>query len=110
MSAKQPNQPQVQPDDAKTAAELAELEKIENEARITEEARAERLANANKHRDEYRGGIPLYQFQVAPRRRLKSILLRGELLSGAEVRPEWVGGEAQLRRLLQDGLVIRRAS
>ena len=109
MSAKQQNQPAPQQDDAKTATELIELEKSENETRIAEESRAERLANVNKHRDEYRGGKPLYPFQVAPRRKLKSEHLRGELLSGAEVRPEWVGGERLLHKLVTEGLVIRRA-
>lgn len=74
-----------------------------------EEARIARLEHINASHDPYRGGRMLYPFQVAPRKRVASDYLRGELTAGAEVRPEWVGGDEALESLVASRVVLKRA-
>jgi hypothetical protein len=96
---------------ARDGAEVMSLEaeRIAREAKISGDARKAKLEAINRNRNEFRGEELLYKHQVAPRRKLESKFLRGTLLSGAEVRPEYVGGAAELERLVRDGLVVRRA-
>jgi hypothetical protein len=98
-------------DDTRGGAEVLELEaeRLAREAKISGDARKAKLEAINRNRNEFRGEELLYKHQVAPRRKLESKFLRGILLSGAEVRPEYVGGAAELERLVRDGLVVRRA-
>jgi hypothetical protein len=80
------------------------------EAQIQEEAEAAELERANQHVNEYRGGPLRFAYQVAPRRKVKTKLVKdGFLESGAEVKPEYVGGQATLDNLVRGGSVLKRA-
>jgi hypothetical protein len=98
-------------DDARCGAEVMSLEaeRLARETKISGDARKAKLEALNRCRNEFRGEELFYKYQVAPRRKLESKYLRGTLLSGAEVRPEYVGGLAELERLVKEGLVLRRA-
>lgn len=80
------------------------------EAKIQQEAEASELERINRHVNEYRGDGLLFPYQVAPRRKVRTKLVAGGfLVSGAEVKPEYVGGQDTLDSLVRGGSVLKRA-
>ena len=84
----------------------AAQERADREIKIQLESEARDLELLNQHVNPYRGGPLLFQYQVAPRRRLKTRI--GELVSGAQVRPDLLpGGDQDIARLVREGVVLR---
>lgn len=83
----------------------------ETEAKIRRKSAEEKVARLNKNVNEYRGGALRFPYQVAPRKRVPVELhgVKDELVSGAQVIPELVGGEEKLNGLVASGLVLRAA-
>jgi hypothetical protein len=77
----------------------------EREAEIAEKAQAVKVEAINANRNEYRGRGLKFDFQVAPGKHLLCKI--GRLKSGAEVKPEYVGGRAELDALVEAGAVLR---
>lgn len=87
---------------------LVEAEaKAEREEKIAAEAQAKELANVNTNRDEFRGGGLKFEYEVPPGKQLKCRF--GLLDGGAQVKPEYVGGQKQLDALVEARSVLKRA-
>lgn len=86
--------------------QMAEVRaKAEREALIRAEAEARELTNVNENRNPYDGSPLRFKDQVAPGKQLKCRF--GTLQSGAQVKPEYVGGQERLDALWKAGAVIR---
>jgi len=81
---------------------------VEREAEIKSAAEAAKLQRLNTNVNEFTGEALRFPYQVAPRKQLKCRF--GLLLSGAEVRAEYVGGLARLAKLVDSGAVLRAPS
>jgi hypothetical protein len=88
----------------KPAAPKATLEPVETERE--RRARAE-LTKLNTNVHVYDGRRLTFPYQVAPGKKLTTGL--GELVQGARVTPELVGGQATLDRLVEKRVVLRAA-
>jgi len=82
-----------------------------SEAEILRQSATEKLARLNENVNPYDGSALRFRYQVAPRKRVPAELhgVRAELVSGAQVVPELVGGEGKLTALVKRGLVLRAA-
>ena len=92
--------------DLETALVAAQAQ-AEREAKIAAEAQAKEIANVNKNRDEFRGGGLKFEYEVPPGKQLKCRF--GLLQGGAQVKPEYVGGQKQLDALVEARSVLKRA-
>ncbi len=81
------------------------------EAEIRRQSANERFARLNKNVNPYDGSALRFRYQVAPRKRIPAELhgVQAELVSGAQVVPDLVGGEDKLAALVARGLVLRAA-
>lgn len=81
----------------------------EKEAEIRRKSAKEKIERLNKNVNEYLGGALRFRYQVAPRKRVPVELhgVKAELVSGAQVIPELVGGQDKLDGLVACGLVLK---
>jgi len=86
--------------------QILEEERVNREQKIAEEAATRKLEALNANRNDYRGRMR-YPYEVAIRKTLQCRF--GLLQEGAEVRPEFVGGQAELDKLVRSGAVLKRA-
>jgi len=93
-------------DELASAGDDAEA-KAKREAEIERRARAAEIEGVNRARNDFRGAGLKYPYQVAPRKRIQCRF--GVLVGGAEIRSEFVGGQAELDKLVASGAVLRRS-
>lgn len=81
----------------------------EKEVEIRRKSAQEKIERLNKNVNEYLGGALRFRYQVAPRKRVPVELhgVKAELVSGAQVIPELVGGQEKLDGLVACGLVLK---